>query len=224
MKRSPSIFDGIASSLPLPSTRDAILSAASAVFIRHGFEGASMELVAQATGVARRTLYNQFPNGKESLFVAVVERMWQAFPYLDMAKDEIALADPEIGFRRIGESIAALWGPPLAIQFLRMLIGESSRFPDVMQSFSKVGKGPAVAAVTDYIAELGRRGALRVGDPELASQQFLGLIDEPIIWARVMGDDRALTKAKIKRIIEQAISIFLDHYRAQGPSTPGSSS
>jgi TetR/AcrR family transcriptional regulator of autoinduction and epiphytic fitness len=210
----PSLFDA---ALTLPETfskRDAILGAASRVFIDHGFEGTTMALVADAAGVARRTLYNQFPEGKESLFGAVAERMWKAFPVMDIATDETALSDADAGLRRIGHAVAAFWAPPLAVAFLRMVIAEGRRFPDLIKRFFEVGKTPAVNAVRNYIAELGRRGVLNVSDPVLAATQFLGMIDESVLWVRVMGDERQLTRAQVDKVVEQAVLIFLGHYRA----------
>jgi len=207
-----SIFDILATALPAPSKRDAILAAASLVFIGHGYEGASMELVAQKAGAARRTVYNQFPDGKKQLFHAVAERMWLSFPVMDIATDEDALRDPVAGLRRIGYGIAAFWQPPLAIAFLRMIIGEASRFPELMTSFFEVGKTPAVTAVTNYIGELGRRGILSITDQHLAARHFLGLVDETVLWMRVMGDSKSLTEAETRDVVEQAVAIFVGHY------------
>lgn len=207
-----SIFDLMANLPANLSKRDAILVAAGQVFITHGYERASMDLVAQAAGAARRTLYNQFPDGKTQIFQAVVERMWRAFPVMDIATDADALADPAAGLRRIGYGIAGFWRPPLAIAFLRMLIGEAPRFPELMRNFFEIGKTPAVSAVQNYIAELGRRGVIVIPDPVLAAQQFLGLIDETVLWVRVMGDEIDLTDAKIAQVVEGAVDIFLGHY------------
>lgn len=214
--KAGSIFDLMAN-LPASlhadlSRRDAIIVAGARVFITHGYERASMDLVAQAAGAARRTLYNQFPDGKTQIFQAVVARMWLAFPVMDIASDADALADPSAGLRRIGYGIAGFWRPPLAIAFLRMLIGEAPRFPELMRNFFEIGKTPAVSAVQNYIAELGRRGVLTLPDPVLAAQQFLGLIDETVLWVRVMGDETELTDARISQVVEGAVDIFLKHY------------
>lgn len=211
----PSLFDELVTVSGAASTRDAILAAASRVFIEHGFEGTSMDLVAKAAGVARRTLYNQFPDGKESMFGAVAERMWRAFPVMDIATDESALSDPEAGLRRIGQGVAAFWAPPLAVAFLRMVIAEGPRFPDLTRRFFEVGKTPAVSAVRNYIAELGKRGILRVTDAALASTEFLGMIDESVLWVRVMGDPRQLSRAQTEQVVDQAVAIFLRYYRVE---------
>lgn len=210
----PSLFDEILSAEGSVSKQDMILAAAGRTFIQHGFEGSSMELIAKASGVARQTLYNRFPEGKEALFGAVAERMWRTFPVMDIASDEQALADPEVGLRKIGRGVAAFWAPPLAVAFLRMVIAEGPRFPELTRRFFEVGKTPAVSAVCNYIAEMSRRGKLVIEDPELASQQFLGMIDETVLWSRIMGEPKELSTAQTDRVVDQAVAIFMRFHQA----------
>ena len=212
-KPQASIFDEIAALTPARSRRDTILVAASRVFIEHGYEGASMDLVAQAAGTARRTLYNQFPDVKTEMFRAVAERMWKAFPAMDIAADPVSLADPEIGLKRIGQAIGYFWGPPLAVAFLRMVIADSRRFPDLLTSFFEAGKTPAVNAVRDYITALDKSGVLEIPNTDLAAKQYLGLIDEAVLWGRVMGDDTLLLPSQIDEIVESGVAMFLKFYR-----------
>jgi AcrR family transcriptional regulator len=54
-------------------TRDALIDAASEVFARRGFEGASLEEIAEAAGFTRGAIYKNF-GGKEDLFFAVNDR------------------------------------------------------------------------------------------------------------------------------------------------------
>lgn len=105
------------------------LIAAGRVLIEHGYDGASMEVIAKAAEVTRPTLYNRFPDGKESLFFAVVERIWQAFPVMNVPKDKRALSDPRSGLRRIATEFAVFWEGPMASDFQRMVFLESKRFP-----------------------------------------------------------------------------------------------
>jgi len=213
-RSSTSLFEAVSAPAEAPTKREAILAAAGRVFIEHGFGGTSMDLVANTAGVARRTLYNQFPDGKESLFSAVTERMWSAFPAMDIATDEDALADPEVGLRRIGHAVASFWAPPLAVAFLRMVIAEGPRFPDLTRRFFEIGKTPAVNAVRGYVAEIARRGFISADNTTLATTQFLGMIDESVLWVRLMGDPKELSSAEVDEVVEQAVRIFLGHYRA----------
>src|SRR5437588_46985 len=56
-----------------PPKRDAILDGAWGVFLKHGYALATMDEIAAAAGVSKRTVYDHFPS-KEQLFGAIVER------------------------------------------------------------------------------------------------------------------------------------------------------
>ena len=59
------------------TARDRILESAAMVFGQHGYRLASMELVAQESGLSRQALYHHFPT-KEALFRAVIETVYEA--------------------------------------------------------------------------------------------------------------------------------------------------
>ncbi|WP_412060961.1 TetR/AcrR family transcriptional regulator [Rubrivirga sp. IMCC45206] len=53
--------------------REAMLDAALAVFGEHGFEGATLDGIADRAEFGKGTLYNYFPGGKDELFHALFE-------------------------------------------------------------------------------------------------------------------------------------------------------
>ena len=55
-------------------SRDAIVEAADRLFLERGFGAVSMDELAEAAGVARRTLYNQF-SSKEEIFREMLLRV-----------------------------------------------------------------------------------------------------------------------------------------------------
>jgi len=56
---------------PRPKTKDAargdVIAKLSEVFRAHGYEGASLSLITEATGLGKGSLYNLFPRGKEQM-------------------------------------------------------------------------------------------------------------------------------------------------------------
>jgi AcrR family transcriptional regulator len=54
-------------------TREALLDAAATVFAQRGYEGASLDEIAEAAGFTRGAIYKNF-DGKEDLFFAVFDR------------------------------------------------------------------------------------------------------------------------------------------------------
>lgn len=49
------------------------------VFRRHGYEGASLSRIAEATGLKRASLYHRFPGGKEEMAEAVLNHVDEWF-------------------------------------------------------------------------------------------------------------------------------------------------
>ncbi len=66
--------------------REAIVRAAVEEFRAAGYEATSMDRIAEAAGVSKRTVYNHFPS-KEALFSMILEELWErsvasdALPY-----------------------------------------------------------------------------------------------------------------------------------------------
>jgi len=203
--------------------REAILEAATRVFLAHGYEGASMELVAKESGAARRTVYNQFES-KEALFSAAVESVWRDFPVVEITADKEALRDPAIGLGRLGKAVVDFWEPPVAVAFLRMVISEGTRFPDLPRNFFEAGKAPAMRALIGYLQQINENGTLTIPDAELAARQFLGLLNEPLLWLRVVGIGKPPSMAERKRVVEEAVMMMMARYGSSGRESSNSQS
>ncbi len=66
-------------------TEDRLLEHLTRVFQKHGYEGASLSLIAAATGLGRASLYHRFPGGKADMALAVLDHadLWFATHVLD---------------------------------------------------------------------------------------------------------------------------------------------
>ena len=53
-------------------TREEVISRLLAVFRLHGYEGASMAMIAEKVGLQKASLYHLFPGGKEEMANAVL--------------------------------------------------------------------------------------------------------------------------------------------------------
>src|ERR1700733_16307409 len=68
---------------PRGGSRDALVEAAVRLFLERGFGAVSMDELAEAAGVARRTLYNQFTSKEEifrEMLLRVSGQLEDAFP------------------------------------------------------------------------------------------------------------------------------------------------
>ena len=194
-------------------SRDAIISAAERLFLEQGFGGVSMDDLAAQAGVARRTLYNQFPS-KEDIFremlVGVSTRIGQALP-----PGIETQGDVENVLRLIAKGVLAFQAPAEFIGLLRMTIADARQFPWIATAFDAV-LNPYLERFTRYLSHLASLGVLDCPDPLLAAQQFLGLLNGATLWPRIFNRNSLFVSPDI--VIDETVQMFLLRYR---PSPSG---
>lgn len=184
--------------------RAAIVVAATAAFLAHGYEAASMDAIAADACVSKRTVYNHFPS-KRDLFRAVTLRLYAGLFDAD-AMRVTAEEAPEIALPRLARAILDHLRQPKVAGLLRLVIAEQQRIPELASEFQSAGKGPAVGIVERYFEEASKRGMLAVQDPLLAAQQFLGAVKESLFWPALIGvpsrsDEEAVIKAATEMVL-----------------------
>jgi TetR/AcrR family transcriptional repressor of mexJK operon len=192
----------------------AILDAATTVFLRNGYMGASMDEVAALARVSKQTVYKHFAD-KERLFAEILLGTTEPVDE-GLQEATAALADSGDVARDLGrlarQLLTALTRPEV-VQRRRGFIGEAGRFPQLGRAWYERGFERGVATVAAGLERLAGRGLLRVQDPMLAASHFSGLV----LWTpmnRVMfcGDDPPLSTAEIDRFADAAVAAFLTAY------------
>ncbi len=202
------------------SSADAILAGARRLFLADGYDGVNLERIAEAAGVSRQTVYNQF-GSKEAVFRSMIEFHWasinkdEIFSHLPRGRVPKGLGpdDPKAILKRFAEAIFRFVSDTDQIAFTRLVISESRRLPWIGQEFYRLGKQPLLRAFVGCIEKMIADGQLSCPHPELAAHQFLGLIQEFIIWPKVMAIGPAIQDMPPdKVIIDEAIRMFLGRY------------
>jgi TetR/AcrR family transcriptional regulator of autoinduction and epiphytic fitness len=195
-------------------TRDAIVEAAERLFFERGFGAVSMDELAEAAGVARRTLYNQFVS-KEEIFREMLSessaQLEKAFPPGIETEGDV-----ENVLRLIASNILGLHGRPEYVGFLRMVMVDSRHFPWIAQSFGAV-MDPQTDRFIRYLVHLTDMDILNCRNPTLAAHQFMGALNELTLWPRMTG--RESLSVPEDELVDETVRMFLQHYR--GPRFKG---
>ena len=189
-------------------SREAIVEAAERLFLERGFGSVSMDELAEAAGVARRTLYNQFP-GKEEIFremlLRVSGQLEDAFP-----PGVETRGDVEDVLRLAARMILELHKHPEYLGFLRMVVADSRQFPWIAQEFATI-MDPQTERLVRYLAHLTTLGILDCRNPMVAAHQFMGMLNELSLWPWMMGREGLAVSAE--DAVEETVRMFLQHYR-----------
>jgi AcrR family transcriptional regulator len=189
-----------------PSKQDApllterILDAATELFLRDGYGAASLEAVASAAGVSKRTLYARFA-GKPALFQVVVARLVARWlPAFDAGLGHAqGLEATLLTAARIILATALM---PEALALHRLIVAEIGRFPELGRVLHDAGAGVGHERLA---ALLGRAG---VADPVWAADQFMTLVLS-VPQRRALGLGVALDEAAREDWAARAVALFL---------------
>jgi len=203
---------GIVPKVPRGGSREAIVEAATRLFLERGFGSVSMDELAEAAGLARRTLYNQFASKEEifrEMLLRVSGHLEDAFP-----PGIETQGDVEKVLRLVARMIIELHRRPEYLGFLRMVVADARQFPWIAEEFAAV-MDPLTERLARYVAHLTAMGVLECHNPTLAAHQFMGILNEFSLWPWMMGRERLAVPAE--EVVEETVRMFLRHYR--GPRT-----
>ena len=191
------------------ASREVIAAAATRLFLERGFGAVSMDELAAAAGVARRTLYNQFAS-KEEIFREMLQRvsgqLEQAFP----AGIETQ-GDVEAVLRLVARMILKLHTNREYLGFLRMVVADSRQFPWIAEEFAAV-MDPQTERLIRLLTHLTALGILNCRNPTLAAHQFMGALNDLSLWPWMLGRKRI--PVPDEELVEESVEMFLEHYRA----------
>jgi AcrR family transcriptional regulator len=193
-----------------PAKRQQILEGAKNVFMKMGFDAASMNDVTREAGVSKGTLYVYFAN-KEELFTAMVETERAAF----LARVRTTLAqhdDVETGLYKFGVSFVTHMTDEKVINAMRTVLGVRDRMPALCQRFLR-GPENLLTVIREFLIEHADAGQLEIEDLDLAAGQFLDLASGGFFKLRLFGTmETAPSHEEIDRVIRGAVRVFMAAY------------
>lgn len=186
-----------------------ILDGARDVFLRLGFDGASMGDIARAAGVSKGTLYVYFEN-KAELFSALIadERKHAKRQFaLDPAGSDVA-GD----LRTYGHALLGYISRPRNIQSVRTVIAIAEKFPKVGEDWYRDGPQRGLDTIRTYLDHQVAAGRLRIDDSQSAARQLQMLYYAGIVNEQLYGVRGEPEEAEIARVVDEAVATFLARY------------
>lgn len=190
--------------------RAQIIEAASTVFNRMGYDGASMNDIAAEAGVSKPTLYVYFDN-KEALFGALIAEFKSRTPEVatSLAHDnpDIRTVLVEFGLRLIRKLTR-----PEHIALVRTVIGAAEKFPRIGQMLFESGPCSGKGTIQVFLEAHQAAGRLSVPDMEIAAWQLMDIVQGR--WLRIMlfNVGPLPDEATLRRVMESGVDMFLAAY------------
>ncbi|WP_417269013.1 TetR/AcrR family transcriptional regulator [Celeribacter sp.] len=190
---------------------DQVVEGARTVFLRDGFEGASVDDIARESGVSKATLYSYFPD-KRVLFIEIASREMKR--QADEGAGELDMgAPPEVLLPIIGRKLVDYMLSDFGQAIFRTAVAESERFPEIGRKFYESGPMLVRNRIAAYLRSCTARGELDIDDIELAAEQFAELCKVRSVACCTFDAACTFDIDERNRIIASAVRMFLAAYR-----------
>ncbi len=190
--------------------RRKILDAAQDLFIEHGFEHTSLDMIIARTGGSRRNIYELFGN-KDGLFEAVMKDLLQSVLTRTLIPD--AIADD----RPIREQLAQLGLgflngllQPHVLRTLRQFIVAAGDRPDLGRRAFAAGPAILHGRLEAYLSEMVAAGRLDVPDTAAAARTLAEMFKGGMELRAIMTGDLDIPTEQIEDHVYKAVDLFLN--------------
>jgi len=162
--------------------RKAIVSAAIEQFQSNGFANTSMDKIAAAAEVSKRTVYNHFAS-KDALFDEILQQLWQQTKAAeDQRFDAAKGVDAQL--RTILQSKLELLSQPSYLKLARVVLAELIQDPTRAQTVI-ASIAEKEAGLKLWLREAVEAGALKCEDPDMAADLIHGQLKAVAFWPQV---------------------------------------
>lgn len=188
-----------------PSSKvELILAGAMREFLEHGYAGARIDRIVEAAGVSKATVYRYFPD-KQALFTALIEQMSCRKNLFLMQNQSLDEAPISFLRRYANTMLDNVEADPQVLTFLRIILGESGRFPELARAFVANVEKVGLDFLAHYFATHPR---LRIADPEMTARVFIGTLIHFVMLRNVLhsGD---LVPMDRDRLLDSLLNMIL---------------
>jgi TetR/AcrR family transcriptional repressor of mexJK operon len=187
--------------------RQAIIDAATRMFLAHGYRNVSMDKIAQAAPVSKATLYNHF-DSKPALLAAVVSALCTAL-LRTMTEAVTESDDVENNLKKIAISFMDLLFAEDGLAIYRLVIAESHDFPELGRLVYESGPLPALNWLENYLRRLNAGGRFNIADPTFAANAFFNLLKGDLYLPCLLAIKPLPSTDEKNRVINQVIPFYM---------------
>lgn len=183
------------------------------LFLDKGYEGTSMDAIAEAAGTTKASLYARF-SGKDALFQSVLRWAVARADWPIPEPPPPPLDDLEGALRTIAQAALHRALDPAMVQLSRIAVTHAARFPDVAGQIGELN-WPRMQLVATLLRHHDVLGTIDAAEPELLAEQFVALVAG--IPARLASFGVMRDAPTQEHHLEVALNLFLRGVMATPP-------
>jgi AcrR family transcriptional regulator len=185
---------------------------AATLFLKHGYEGVSIDKIVEKAGGSKSTVYTEF-GGKCGLFISSIETLCrestESLAYIDYSGLKL-----EQSLRKLAVHILELISSKRAIALHRLAIAEAENCPEVGEAWYTHGP----ARTTSFIRQILERHADEFHNHTISLDRLAVMLHDSltgdILYRRLAGITKSETDEERDRTAESIVQVMLATIRS----------
>jgi AcrR family transcriptional regulator len=191
-----------------------LLDAALLVFTEIGYARASMDAIARAAGISRKTLYARYANKAEVLAAVVGRLLDSSLGPRPPEAGHPAIQDPRAVLLSLAQDLANLSSSPQVAGINRLILAEATRVPALARLFADIYER-AIDTVSAVLSNLRGAGYLaRLDNVRMAATSFIEMSASVPRIRAVLG--QPMSRRQIEMQAQGATDLLLAAYGTIG--------
>lgn len=193
--------------------RAAILDAAQVLFLRHGYDGSSMDAIAQEAGVSKLTVYNHFTD-KETLFCAAIEAKCETqLTLLFVSSTDAPPSSLRECLLGIAHSFQILVDSPESLAMHRLIISHALSNPALSLLFYEATALRIINKMEQLLITINKAKQLDIARPRQAAEHFFSLLKGTRNLQLLVGYQPEQASLNVQQDIEDVVDLFIKAYQ-----------
>jgi TetR/AcrR family transcriptional repressor of mexJK operon len=196
-----------------------LLEIAAQMFMEHGFDGTSMERLAEAAMIGKATLYARYAD-KSALFADVLRRriLLTYGPLEAEIEKDLKGKSLEAALLTIARRLLDLTLSPSSLALSRILAAQGARFPELGKLAVREGLYRQIQIVEKILMSFSGKHRYMTDDLSLAADLFLSIVLGRISRIALLGVQ--MEAGTLDRRVREAVRIFMRGLIEAPPKDP----
>jgi len=183
------------------------------MFLERGYEQTTIEAIAAAVRMTKRTVYGRYAN-KAALFRAAVQQAIERWIMPEQSLRSLETGDLEETLLAVARMRVAHLITPEGLRLQRIINAESYRFPEIFTAAYEQATMPVIRFLAQLLRRHRATGEISVTNPRMAAAVFLSMVvGGP---ARLIGSGNRPAAPELEERIVFGVRLFLNGVRARG--------
>lgn len=194
---------------------DAIFKAATALFLRNGYEKTTMDAVARRAGVTKQTVYSHY-SSKEKLFVRMIGSLCEDHAPLQPMPGHIKKPFDELLFE-CGLGLLNMITSPEGMAATRLVVAEAGRYPKLARLYYECGTQRINQLLADFLERQNERGVVAIPNTQSAAAYFFALLKGQYFLRMTLGVPPIPSEKEKAAHVREIVAMFMRLYGGSKP-------